>query len=141
MKVVLDTNILVSALLIRDSIPARILRAVWDGQLQLQLQLQSSAPLQKELLRVLEYPKIRKRLLAASIDIHQYLELLPFFVTEVVPDKASAPVPRDPADRMVLATLIAGSADWLITGDEDLLVLADQFPILTPTAFVERFLR
>ena len=136
MKVVLDTNVMVSALLKRDSIPARILTAVWDGQLQ----LLSSAPLLEELLRVLGYPKIRKRLLAASIDIDQFLELLPFFVTEVVPDDGSAPMPRDPADRMVLATLIAGSADWLVTGDEDLLALADQFPILTPTAFVERFL-
>ena len=136
MKVVLDTNVMVSALLKRDSIPARILTAVWDGQLQ----LLSSAPLLEELLRVLNYPKIRKRLLAASIEIDQFLELLPFFVIEVVPDDGSAPMPRDPADRMVLATLIAGSADWLVTGDEDLLVLADQFPILTPTAFVERFL-
>ena len=136
MKVVLDTNVMVSALLKRDSIPARILTAVWDGQLQ----LLSSAPLLEELLRVLGYPKIRKRLLAASIDIDQFLELLPFFVTEVVPDDGFAPMPRDPADRMVLATLIAGSADWLVTGDEDLLALADQFPILTPTAFVERFL-
>lgn len=136
MKVVLDTNVMVSALLKRDSISARILTAVWDGQLQ----LLSSAPLLEELLRVLGYPKIRKRLLAASIDIDQFLELLPFFVIEVVPDDGSAPMPRDPADRMVLATLIAGSADWLVTGDEDLLALADQFPILTPTAFVERFL-
>ena len=136
MKVVLDTNVMVSALLKRDSIPARILTAVWDGQLQ----LLSSAPLLEELLRVLGYPKIRKRLLAASIEIDQFLELLPFFVIEVVPDDGSAPMPRDPADRMVLATLIAGSADWLVTGDEDLLALADQFPILTPTAFVERFL-
>ena len=136
MKVVLDTNVMVSALLKRDSIPARILTAVWDGQLQ----LLSSAPLLEELLRVLNYPKIRKRLLAASIEIDQFLELLPFFVIEVVPDDGSAPMPRDPADRMVLATLIAGSADWLVTGDEDLLALADQFPILTPTAFVERFL-
>ena len=136
MKVVLDTNVMVSALLKRDSIPARILTAVWDGQLQ----LLSSAPLLEELLRVLNYPKIRKRLLAASIEIDQFLELLPFFVTEVVPDDGSALMPRDPADRMVLATLIAGSADWLVTGDEDLLALADQFPILTPTAFVERFL-
>ena len=136
MKVVLDTNVMVSALLKRDSIPARILTAVWDAQLQ----LLSSAPLPEELLRALNYPKIRKRLLAASIEIDQFLELLPFFVTEVVPDDGFAPMPRDPADRMVLATSIAGSADWLVTGDGDLLALADQFAILTPTAFVERFL-
>jgi predicted nucleic acid-binding protein len=42
MRIVLDTNVLVSALLKRDGIPARILRAVSDGNLQLLL----SAPLQ-----------------------------------------------------------------------------------------------
>ena len=40
----------------------------------------------------------------------------------------------------VLATFVAGQAEWLVSGDEDLLVLADQFPILSPTAFVARFL-
>jgi predicted nucleic acid-binding protein len=35
---------------------------------------------------------------------------------------------------------VAGQAEWLVSGDEDLLELADQFPILTPAAFVERFL-
>ena len=37
MKVVLDTNVLVSALLKRDSIPGRLLQAVWDGNLDLVL--------------------------------------------------------------------------------------------------------
>jgi predicted nucleic acid-binding protein len=41
---------------------------------------------------------------------------------------------------MVLATLVAGQADWLVSGDEDLLVLADRFPILAPAGFVARFL-
>ncbi len=42
----------------------------------------------------------------------------------------------------VYAGVPAGTAEaeWLVLGDQDLLVLADQFPILSPTAFVERFL-
>ena len=60
MKVVIDTNVLVSALLKRDSVPGRILRAVWEGNLELLL----SAPLCEELAAVLEYPKIKKRLVA-----------------------------------------------------------------------------
>jgi predicted nucleic acid-binding protein len=35
---------------------------------------------------------------------------------------------------------VAGQAEWLVSGDEDLLVLADQYPILTPAASVARFL-
>jgi predicted nucleic acid-binding protein len=46
--------------------------------------------------------------------------------------------PRDPDDIPVLATLIAGKADVLVTGDADLLVLREQFPVETPREFVQR---
>ena len=41
---------------------------------------------------------------------------------------------RDPADRWVLASAVAGQADQLVTGDRDLLTIADQapLPVLTP---------
>jgi len=38
----------------------------------------------------------------------------------------------------VLATLRASGADYLITGDKDLLALADRYPIVTPAAFWAR---
>ena len=136
MKVVLDTNVLVSALLKQGSIPARIMRACWDGNLQLLI----STELREELAGVLQYSKIRKRLLAQHIDGAQFLELLPFFTTDVMLGKVSVPRPRDADDWIVLATLVAGHADWLVSGDRDLLVLSDQFPILSPASFVERFL-
>ena len=137
MKIVLDTNVLVSALLKRDSVPARLLRAVWDGTLQLLL----SEPLREELAVVLEYPKIKKRLAAQSVDAGLFLKLLPFFVTTVDLQGVSVPRPRNADDWIVVATLVAGQGDWLVSGDGDLLALAAQFPILTPAAFVERFLQ
>jgi putative PIN family toxin of toxin-antitoxin system len=136
MKVVLDTNVLVSALLKRDGVPGRLLQSVWDGTLDLVL----SEALLTELRDVLRYPKIRKRLVANSIDVELFLELLPFFTIQVDLSGIKVPRPRDAADAMVLATFVAGQADWLVSGDEDLLVLADQYPILTPAAFVARFL-
>ena len=136
MRVVLDTNVLVSALLKRDSIPGRVLQAVWDGSLDLVL----SEPLLSELRDVLDYPKIRRRLVANAIDCDLFLELLPFFTIQVDVSGIQVPRPRDAADEMVLATFLAGQAEWLVYGDEDLLVLADQYPILTPAAFVARFL-
>jgi putative PIN family toxin of toxin-antitoxin system len=136
MKVVLDTNVLVSALLKRDSLPGRLLQAVWDGTLDLVL----SEALLAELRDVLHYPKIRKRLVAASVDVELFLELLPFFTIQVDLSGIKVARPRDAADAMVLATFVAGQAEWLVSGDEDLLVLADQYPILTPAAFVARFL-
>ena len=136
MRVVLDTNVLVSGLLKRDSIPGRLLQGVWDGSLELVL----SEPLLAELRAVLDYPKIRKRLVASGIDTELFLDLLPFFTIRVDLSGIEVPLPRDAADQMVLATLVAGGAEWLVSGDDDLLVLADQFPILSPTAFVTRFL-
>ena len=136
MKVVLDTNVLVSALLKRDSIPGRLLQAVWDGNLDLVL----SVPLLAELREVLNYPKIRKRLVASAIDSELFVELLPFFTVQVDLTGVEVPRPRDAGDEMVLATLVASQAEWLVSGDEDLLVMADQFPILSPAAFVARFL-
>jgi len=135
-RVVLDTNVLVSALLKRDSIPGRVLQAVWDGSLDLVL----SEPLLSELRDVLDYPKIRRRLVANAIDCDLFLELLPFFTIQVDLSGIQVPRPRDAADEMVLATFVAGQAEWLISGDEDLLELADRYPILTPAAFVARFL-
>lgn len=136
MKVVLDTNVLVSALLRRGSVPGRLLQAVWDGTLDLVL----SEPLLTELREVLDYPKIRKRLVANAVDSELFLELLPFFTIQVELSGIKVPGPRDAADEMVLATFVAGQAEWLVSGDKDLLVLADQYPILTPAAFVARFL-
>ena len=137
MKIVLDTNVLVSALLKSDGVPARILRAVWDGQLQLLL----SQPLQEELERVLNYAKIRKRLTAAAVDVSAFLELVSFFTVSVDIASAEAPTPRDVDDWMVLATLVAGQGAWLVTGDEDLLAFAQSYPVLTPSEFVARFLK
>jgi predicted nucleic acid-binding protein len=45
---------------------------------------------------------------------------------------------RDKADGPVLGTLLAAQADYLITGDKDLLALAGRYSIVTPGAFWER---
>lgn len=136
MKVVLDTNVLVSALLRRDSIPGQILRAVWDGTLELVV----SEPLLMELRAVLDYPKIRKRLVGQAIDSELFLELLPFFTVQVDLSGVKAPSPHDAAEPMVVATFVAAGADWLVSGDADLLELADKFLVLSPAEFVARFL-
>ena len=136
MRVVLDTNVLVSALLNHEGLPARILQFVYDGSLTLIL----SEPLLEELHEVLLYPKIRKRLDASSIDVPRFIELLRFFATLVETKVADAPTVRDPDDRELLAALIQGPADWLVTGDQDLLALSADYPIVTPAAFIERFL-
>jgi uncharacterized protein len=58
----------------------------------------------------------------------------------VEPALLAAPVCRDPDDDLVLATAIAGRADTIVTGDEDLLVLVEHagIALLSPRRFLER---
>jgi putative PIN family toxin of toxin-antitoxin system len=61
------------------------------------------------------------------------------FTAEIVePSGEADEALRDKADQPVLGTLLAGRADYLITGDKDLLALAAKYPIVTPTEFWER---
>ena len=92
MRIVLDTNVLVSALLTAEGHAARVLRLACDGSLTLLL----SEPLLAGLHEVLLYPKIRKQLNARSIDVARHLELLRFVAARVGTNVAAAAVVRDP---------------------------------------------
>lgn len=131
---VLDTNVLVSALLFHAS-ALSWLRGAWrSGRIRPLAGRQTTA----ELIRVLAYPKF-----ALSDGERQDLldDYLPFCETVAVP-KPPPVVPecRDPFDRMFLELALAGRADALVTGDADILALAKVFsvPILSPAAFRER---
>ena len=91
-----------------------------------------------EISTVMGYPKIRKRIGWDNDTISRYVMLLRFEAEISDIRKTAAHVPRDAKDNMVLATLLASQADCLVTGDADLLALADRYPILTPADFVGR---
>jgi putative PIN family toxin of toxin-antitoxin system len=133
-KVVLDTNVLVSGLMLPDSVPGRIV-AAWRGA---QFELVLSESLLDEIGRVLSYPKIQGRLRWGQDEIARFLLLLRFKadIVDITGEKTS--VPRDPGDDPVLATLLAADADCLVSGDGDLLAMRDRFPIQTPAEFVRR---
>ncbi len=115
MRLVLDTNVLVSALLFRG--PASRLREYWrTGDVVL---LISDATL-AELARVLCYPKFRLGLREAESIVAS--EILPFSV-RVEPARAP-PACRDSDDDEFLWCARDGRADALMTGDPDLLALA-----------------
>jgi len=134
MKVVLDTNVLISGLAYPDSIPGRI-TAAWDLHA---LRLSMSRFQLDEVSRVLCYPKIRKLLGWSDGHIESFIRKLMPRIEVVEIDATAARVPNDPDDAPILATLIASSADVLVTGDGDLLALRDRYPIETPAEFVRR---
>ena len=134
MKVVLDTNVLVSGLMLPDSAAGRIV-ASWRGA---QFELAMSEPLLDEIGRVLSYSKIQGRLRWGGDEIARFLLLLRFKADIVDITNENASAPREPGDDPVLATLLAADADCLVSGDGDLLALRDRYPILTPAEFARR---
>ena len=131
-RVVLDTNIVLSALVFGGGNSARVRRAWQAGAFT---PLVSTATAQ-ELVCVLAYPKFR---LNAADQEELLADYLPYTTTVRIPDPPpTAPECRDPFDVMFLHLAVAGKAKVLVTGDHDLLALAGQtqFTILTLDAFV-----
>ena len=133
MRVVLDTNVVVSALLFRDG-ALTPLRYLWRTGQFLPL---VDRPCTEELLRVSSYPKFG----LGPGDITALLEdYLPFAET-VRPRRVRVPRCRDEDDRKFLALAVSGSADALVSGDRATLALADRtrFAIESPAEFLARF--
>jgi putative PIN family toxin of toxin-antitoxin system len=133
LRVVLDTNVLLSGIAYPASMPGKILAAWRHGSVDVLL----SAFILDELRRVLPRLVQRHGLTAAEIDDLVDALSIQAEVIELAP--GAQPDLRDTDDQPVLGTLLAAlnasSADYLITGDKDLLGLADRYPIVTPARF------
>ncbi len=132
MRVVLDTNVLLSALLSPTSPPAQIL-SLWRSR---KLDLLTAGEQLAELARATRYPRIRARLhpSVAGRLINRLRDLA--IVVDRLPriDRTS-----DPDDNYLLAMAEAGEAQFLITGDKPLLGLKRHKAtrIVTPVTLVE----
>ena len=131
LRVVLDTNVLVSGLAYPNSIPGRILNAWQHGAIGVVL----SRYILDEVARVL--PKL-KRIALTRAEIRDLADSLMLMAETVEPDAKLERALRDKTDQAVLATLRASHADYLVTGDKDLLALAERYPIVTPVVFWQR---
>ena len=110
LKVVLDTNILVSALLFRGEL-SRIVELWKNGRL---IPLISKATFQ-ELKAVLEYPKFR--LTKDEIRTIVEEEILPFFEVVEVADDVSG-ICNDPDDDKFISCALSASANVIVSGDK-----------------------
>ncbi len=111
MRLVVDTNVLVSALLAGTSLPAQLILLWRQGRFD----LLTTAEQLDELRRVTRYPKIRERL-APALAGRLVNDLRTLAVTM---DKLPVvDVSKDPDDNYLLAIAAAGSADFLLTGDK-----------------------
>ena len=132
MRVVLDTNTLISALLFSGT--ASHLVPLWQSR---RLNVLVSKGILQEYLRVLAYPKFR----LSDQEIRGLIEeeLLPFVETVRV-RRRLAVIRRDPEDNKFLECAMAGRAEYLVTGDQDLLELSSYrgIAILTVGEFLKR---
>lgn len=136
-RVVLDTNVVLSALLFGGGPAARV-RAGWQSGRFVPLASTATA---QELVRVLGYPKFR---LSAGEQQELVADLLPWVEVVRMPDPPPAvPACRDPFDLPFLHLAVAGRARALVSGDRDLLALAGSAglcPVLGIDAFCRQFL-
>jgi putative PIN family toxin of toxin-antitoxin system len=136
LRVVLDTNVLLSGLAYPGSLPGKIITAWQHGSVEVVL----STFIIEELRRVLPRLAARHGLSASEID--DLVDILSIQAELLEPALVEAPALRDrndlPVPGTLLAAMHAGNIDYLITGDKDLLALAERYPVVTPAEFWAR---
>ena len=136
-RIVLDTNVWVSGLLSPRGAPADLLRAFQQKRIQFVV----SDLTVDEIIRVLNYPKIRKYPHMTD-DLLRSVAALLLHEAERIEPSVTLSLSPDPDDNMFLEVAVAASADALVTGDKsDLLSLHEVhgIPILTARACVHRW--
>lgn len=133
-RIVLDTNLLVSALLKPDSNPDRIISLVKTEKVLLFI----SDTICDEITRVLFYPKIRKRLTASDEELEKFIQLLRTVAIITSGTLDLPPLAADPDDTKYLICAIEGRADYIVSGDHLTdLVQYQGIRIVTPAEFMQ----
>ncbi len=131
MRVVLDTNVLVSAVFF-GATPGQVLSHWRDRAFEIVV----SREVLEEYVRVGERIAVR----APGVDLGPALDLIAAHATFVSTAPLPEPVCRDPDDDKFLACALAAEARYIVSGDRDLLVLSPYrgVTVLSPRAFVRQ---
>ena len=130
-RFVADTNVLISRLAFRNSVPAQAVRHA-TGRGELLVSLETLGELESVLFR----PKFDAYLtLSERLAFFEEIRLTASFIESVAPVSAC----RDPKDDKFLALAIVGRADFILSGDQDLLTLHPfrGIAILTPRQYLD----
>jgi putative PIN family toxin of toxin-antitoxin system len=134
MRVVADTNIVISGLL-WHGLP----RLLLDKARTQELELFTSVILLAELEDVLRRRKLARRLMLAGVELKDLVLGYAALATVVQPDASPPVIADDPDDDAVLACAVAAHADAIVTGDSHLLDLGQyqRIPVLTVAQLLE----
>ena len=135
-RLVLDTNVLVSAFLWRGT-PGRLIELAGDQTIQ----PVTSAALLDELAATLAKRKLAKHVTATGLTVSQLVAGFKRLAMTVSARQLDERVSRDIDDDAVLACALAARAQFIVSGDEDLLVLGTfkGIPIITVATAVRQF--
>lgn len=137
-RIVLDTNVIISATLNPDGSPGKILDQVFEQEVSLCL----SPPLIAEIRRVLRYPKIvdliKQRGRTVELE-EEHIDKIVEIARVTTGQVTIKPIATDPDDDRVLECAMEAHADYIISGDKHLKALGNfqGIPILTPRDFLD----
>ncbi len=134
MRVVLDSNVVVSSYIISIGAPAYLI-AAWRNQAFV---LVVSDSVLSEYQRSLGYPRVSRRHGLTPEQIAEQIAYIRESALMVVPENLPRVVPNDPDDDQIIACALAGQADYIVTGDHHLLDLREYrgIRILSPAVFL-----
>jgi uncharacterized protein len=136
MRAVVDTNILIRALIKPEGTVAPVLGRLREGSYTALY----SSELLEEIVNVLGRPRFHLKYGIREEDVEALLSLVVLRGERVVPLQRIQ-VCRDAKDDMLLELAVSGKADLIVSGDEDLLVLGpfQGIPVVSPSEFLKRF--
>lgn len=134
MIVVLDTSVIISALLSAEGPPAQIIDLWKAGVFDVAI----STPLLDELKRALDYPQVKKFQKMTPDEINTLLGRWSTISVYVEPEVALEVVEDDPDDNRVLECAVAAKVNYIISGDKHLLDLGEYrgIEVLPPAGFI-----
>lgn len=135
LKIVLDTNVLVSALMNPHGTPAQIIDYVFENKIRLFI----SPPIVEELERILNYPKLMKRHGLEREKLKEFISDLLSIMLLIEGEETIEVIMEDPSDNKYLSCALNAKADFIISGDVHLLRLGEYggIQIVTPAQFLE----
>lgn len=137
LRVVLDTNIIVSSVLSKAGIPARVM----DSWREMGFVLVISPAIVAEVRATLNYPRIRNKYAITDEEIDGLTELFELHALWVEGEvDVSGSLLADDKDQMFLAAAVEGKVDLIVSGDHHLLELGNYagIPVITVRQFLER---
>lgn len=132
LRVVLDTNLLISYLLTQGKTISKIIDHWESGDIFLLV----SPAIVEEIAEVVQRPRLRKHM---TIDPQVVMDLISSDALQTSGELTLSGVCRDPKDEKFLTCAVEGNADYIVTGDNDLLTLTQfrEIPIIRPADFVQ----